>query len=69
MPGKSNKTKLRIRLETLTKGGSLRVSGITSSMTLEYKRAFATIRNITVSSGRKFKTKLGPRALTVTRTK
>lgn len=65
----ANKTKLRIRLEALKKGGSARVTGITSSMTPEYKRAFATIRNITVSSGRKFRVKLGARALTITRIK
>lgn len=66
MPGK---TKLRKRLEALKRGRSLRVIGITSSVTDEYKRAYATVRNLTVSSGRKFKTKLGARALTVKRTK
>lgn len=63
------KTKLRKRLEALKRGRSLRVIGITSSVTDEYKRACATVRNLTVSSGRKFKTKLGARALTVKRTK
>ncbi len=66
MPGN---TKLRKRLEALKRGRSLRIIGFTSSMTLEYKRTFGTIRNLTVSSGRKFRTKLGPRALTVTRLK
>ncbi len=63
------KTKVRKRLEALKRGRSLRVIGITSSVTDEYKRAYATVRNLTVSSGRKFKTKLGARALTVKRTK
>ncbi len=65
----SGKTKLRKRLEALKRGRSLRVIGITSSVTGEYKRAADTVRNLRVSSGRKFKLKLGARALTVTRTK
>ena len=64
MPGK---TKLRKRLEGLAKGKSLRISGITKSRTNEYKRACSTVNNLTINSGRKFKTKLGARALTVTR--
>jgi hypothetical protein len=63
------KTKLRMRLEALAKGKSLRISGITKSRTGEYNRAYSTVRNLATSSGRKFKTKLGARALTVTRTK
>jgi hypothetical protein len=65
----SGKTKLRKRLEGLAKGKSLRISGITKSGTDEYKRTFSTIRNLTVSSGRKFRTELGARALTIKRTK
>ncbi len=64
-----DKTRLRTRLEALAKGKSLRISGITKSMTDEYNRAFSTVRNLTISSGRKFRTKLGARALTVTRLK
>ena len=64
-----DKTKLRKRLEALKRGGSLQIIGVTSSTTLEYKRSIATARNLTVSSGRKFRTKLGVRALTITRTK
>ena len=66
MPGK---TKLRRRLEALKRGRSLRVIGVTKSRTDEYIRAYLTVRNLTISSGRKFKTKLGPRALTIKRTK
>ncbi len=65
----SGKTKLRKRLEALKRGRSLRISGITKSMTLKYKRAQTTVHNLTASSGRKFRTKLGARALTVTRLK
>ncbi len=65
----SGKTKLRKRLEALKRGRSLRVIGITSSGADEYKRASATVRRLTVSSGRKFRTKLGARALMITRTK
>ncbi len=63
------KTKLRLRLDALAKGHSLRISGITKSRTEEYDRAYSTVRNAAASSGRKFKTKLGARALTVSRTK
>jgi len=63
------KTKLRVRLEALAKGRSLRVNGITKSKTVEYDRVRYTVRNTTASSGRKFKMKLGKSALTVTRTK
>ena len=66
MPGK---TKLRKRLEGLAKGKILRISGITKTGTDEYKRAHSTVNNLRVSSGRKFRTKLGARALTVTRLK
>ncbi len=66
MPGK---TKLRKRLEALKRGRSLRISGITKTRTDEYIRAYLTVRNLTISSGRKFKTKLGPRALTIKRLK
>ena len=65
----SGKTKLRKRLEILAKGKSLRISGITKTKTDEYIRAFSTVRNLTVSSGRKFRTKLGASALTIRRTK
>ncbi len=65
----SGKTKLRKRLEALKRGRSLRVIGITSSGTGEYKRASDTVRNLRVSSGRKFRVKLGARALTIKRTK
>ncbi len=67
MSGK--KTKLRKRLEALKGGRSLRISGITKTRTDEYIRAYSTVRNLTISSGRKFKTKLGARALTITRLK
>jgi len=63
------KTNLRMRLESLAKGKSLRVNGITKSRTVEYDRVYSTVRNTAASSGRKFATKLGPRALTVMRTK
>ena len=63
------KTKLRIKLEALAKGKSLRISGITSSASPEYIRATSTARNILVSTGRKFTVKLGARALTIMRTK
>jgi hypothetical protein len=66
MPGK---TKLRVRLEALAKGRSLRVIGITKSRTVEYNRAHSTVCHTAASSGRKFKTKLGKSALMVTRTK
>ena len=65
----SGKTKLRKRLERLAKGKSLRISGVTKSRTDEYQRAQTTVRNLRASSGRKFRTKLGARALTVTRLK
>ncbi len=65
----AKKTKLRKRLERLAKGKSLRISGITKSMTLEYGREQTTVCSLAVSSGRKFRTKLGARALTVTRLK
>ena len=65
----SGKTKLRVRLEALKRGRSLRVNGITKSRTVEYYRVHSTVSRLTVSSGRKFKMKLGARALTVTRTK
>ncbi len=65
----SGKTKLRKRLERLAKGKSLRISGITKTGTDEYKRAYSTVRNTAASSGRKFSTKLGARALTIKRTK
>ena len=65
----SAKTKLRMRLEALAKGHSLRVSGITKSRTDEYSRAYSIVRYFAAISGRKFKTKLGARALTVRRTK
>ncbi len=64
-----DKTKLRMRLEALKRGRSLRISGITKSRTGEYNRAYSTVRNAAASSGRKFRTKLGARALTVTRAK
>ena len=67
--GMTEKTKLRMRLEALAKGRSLRVNGITKSRTVEYDRVYSTVRNTAASCGRKFKTKLGARALTVTRTK
>ena len=63
------KTKLRTRLEALTKGKSLRISGITKSRTTEYDRAYSTVRNCAASSGRKFRTKLGARTLMVMRTR
>jgi hypothetical protein len=63
------KTKLRMKLESLKKGGSLRLKGVTSSATVEYRRAQSTIRNIVVSAGWRFKTTLGAHALTITRTK
>ncbi len=63
------KTKLRLRLEALAKGRSLRINGSMKSRTVEYDRVYSTVRNTAASSGRKFKTKLGPRALVVTRTK
>ena len=63
------KTKLRKRLEALVKGRSLRINGITKSRTVEYNRVYSTVRNTAASAGRKFKMKLGARALTVTRTK
>jgi hypothetical protein len=63
------KTKLRTRLEELTKGKSLRISGITKSRTTEYDRAYSTVRNCAAGSGRKFMTKLGARTLMVTRTR
>ena len=66
MPGK---TKLRVRLEALAKGRSLRVIGITKSRTVEYNRVYSTVRNTAASAGRKFKMKLGKSALMVTRTK
>ena len=66
MPGK---TKLRVRLEALAKGRSLRVNGITKSRTVEYNRVYSTARNTAASCGRKFKMKLGKSALTVMRTK
>ncbi len=65
----AKKTKLRKRLEALKRGRSLRIIGVTSSTTLEYRRAQTTVRNLTASSGRKFSTKLSARALTVTRLK
>ncbi len=65
----AKKTKLRKRIEALKRGRSLRISGITKTRTLEYRRAHSTVRNLTISSGRKFRTKLGARALTVKRTK
>ena len=61
------KTKLRKRLEALPKGKSLRVIGTFKSRTEEYDRVYSTVRNTGASCGRKFATKLGPRALTVTR--
>ena len=64
-----DKTKLRMRLEALKRGRSLRISGITKSRTGEYNRAYSTVNNLRVSSGRKFRTKLSARALTVKRTK
>jgi hypothetical protein len=63
------KSKLRTKLEALTKGKSVRVATITSSDSPEYKRAVYTIGNIRGSSGRKFSMKLGARALSITRTK
>jgi len=63
------KTKLRTKLEALTKGKSARLSAITSSTSPEYRRAVYTIGNIRVSSGRQFSMKLGTRGLTITRTK
>lgn len=66
MPGK---TKLRVGLEALAKGRSLRVNGITKSRTVEYNRVYSTVRNTAASCRRKFKTKLGKSALIVTRTK
>ena len=63
------KTKLRIKLEALAKGKSLRVSGVTASRTPAYLRANSTIGNIRASTGRKFSVSLGSRALTITRTK
>jgi hypothetical protein len=63
------KTKLRTKLEALTKGKSVRVSAISSSTSPEYRRAVYTIGNIRVSSGRQFSMKLGTRALTITRMK
>ena len=63
------KTKLRTKLEALTKGKSVRVSAISSSTSPEYRRAVYTIGNIRVGSGRQFSMKLGTRALTITRTK
>jgi hypothetical protein len=65
----ATKTKLRTKLEALTKGKSVRVSAISSSTSPEYRRAVYTIGNIRVSSGRRFSMKLGARALTITRTK
>src|SRR5258706_3431281 len=61
------KTKLRTKLEALTKGKSVRVSGISSITSPEYRRAAFTIGNIRVSIGRQFSMKLWTRALTMTR--
>ncbi|HEY4264427.1 MAG TPA: hypothetical protein VGM72_03850 [Micropepsaceae bacterium] len=58
-----------MKLEALTKGKSVRVSAISSSMSPEYKKAVYTLGNIRVSSGRRFRMKLGVSALTITRTK
>ena len=63
------KTKLRTKLEALNKGKSVRLTTISSSKSLEYRRAVYTIGNIRVSSGRLFSMKLGTRALTITRMK
>jgi hypothetical protein len=63
------KTKLRIRLEALTKGKQMRLSGVGSSSDPDYRKAVSTVANIRVSTGQKFSLSLGPRALTITRTK
>jgi len=63
------KTKLRMNLEALKKGGTLRVKAITSSRTSSYMRAQSTIRNILLSGGPRFKTTLASGVLVITRTK
>jgi hypothetical protein len=63
------KTKLRTKLESLGKGQSARVLGITSCKSPDYRRAVSTAANIRVSTGRTFRVNLGARALTITRTK
>ncbi len=63
------KTKLRLKLEALNKGKSVRVSGIDSSKSPEYRRAVSTAANVRNSTGRSFSVTLGPRALTITRIK
>ena len=63
------KTKLRVKLEALSKGKGVRVSGIDSSKSPEYRRAVSTAANVRNSTGRSFSVTLGPRALTITRIK
>ncbi len=63
------KTKLRVKVEALTKGKSVRVGGISTSKEPEYRRAVSTAANVRNSTGRSFSVSLGPRALTITRTK
>lgn len=64
------KSKLRTKLEALSKGkSSMRLSAIRSSRSREYKRAVYTIGNIRISSGRLFRMRLGAHGLTITRVK
>ena len=63
------KSKLRIRLEALNKGNKVRVAGVNSTQHPDYRKSVSAAANIRVSTGRKFSTSIGPRALTITRMK